>query len=642
MHPLRWSFVVVTLVAVSCGCASSSDSSPTGPDGSGVTTGIARAESGIANDGTGLTRLAAELANIREANDGMLPLADALDLFAAAFGDIPGGDSTRFEGRQGDGTLAIMAVGAHWDELTADQQSSVRVHLGYSNVQSFRAPSVAATVDPIVQSYVDSAQSAIASFLGIDLSFPIVVESIVGLTEEGVAISTLVWAERDGDPVGTGRPDVCRVRFDPRFASATTVAETVFYCFEFELTDVGAVYAAQPWITAGSARWAGAKVGGVDEQVLGSFSDWRDNEGSVFGLDYNAVGFYWVVEAMGVDPWSVIGAMLVASGIEAVAVTGLDPAGVLNRISTSIARSHMDPSLPVSAAWDIGVAGVPEMGYRAEGTVTPTLPMVLEGTRSSFAPVIPHVFTLEGGDRVQVAVEADVGTFEFFGKDPIVWPGQWHQEFCLDEGGCLCGLDGAVDSGLDQGSRNLVVGSGELDASLIRYDLRIPDPGTAFTDGHWEGTLTYTVVGIDTGGTLGTLSQSVGPIDLTVANGAVTAGSFELGIPGEFDSAGGARAVGVYDTVAAFGGCGFSPQVTTNSVGFAGTITTSSGVSIPFNFDFGFDASAGPGTLWRIDTVTDPNRRTGEIDSIADQVVRGATGWTVTDVTWTFDMGLTV
>src|SRR3990172_2204850 len=88
MRSLRSIFLVVALVAVSCGGSSSGGSSTTGTSEAGSTTTTTVPDTGIVDADTGLTGLTAELAAIREANDGNLPLADALDLFAAVFGPI--------------------------------------------------------------------------------------------------------------------------------------------------------------------------------------------------------------------------------------------------------------------------------------------------------------------------------------------------------------------------------------------------------------------------------------------------------------------------------------------------------------------------------------------------------------------------
>lgn len=632
--------LIIALIGVACS-SSSGEPSTDGTDGSGDS------DSRIVDGETGLTGLTAELAALREANDGTLQLPDALNFFASTLGEIPGGDASRFESRVGDATMALWEVGAHWEELTADQQRAVETVLGYPRPQSLMA-AVASPEDIALQAQIDTARTAIAALVGEDVSFPITGDLVPGLMAvlpghtTPSAVGGITWAERGGIGVFSGRADRCRISFNADFPlDATIVAHEVFHCFQLHLAaDVQDTYTAQSWIIEGSAEWAGATIGGVDARAENNFVNWLLNRGgSMFGLDYAAIGYYWVLESMGVSPWLVIRDMMATAGVEAVAASGLDPLSVLSRVATSSARRVVAPSIPVSDVWDFATANVPLSGDRSSETVTPDSPIVTERAAADFARGLTGVFTLVGGDRVQVAIDSDVGTLEFFGKEPIDWQSSLHQEFCLDEGGCKCGVDGAVDSGLTQGAREVILTGAEFEAGTINYDVRIPDPGTAFTDGHWQGTLTYTVVGIAADGIAGTLTQSSGAIEVSVADGAVTGGSFELGIPGEFNTTG-AHAEGVYTTIAAFGGCGFSPQVTTNSVAFAGTITTSN-VTIPFNFDLGFSpVEGGPGTMWRIDPVTDPNRRAGEIDTVADQAVRGATGWTVTDVTWTFEMSL--
>ena len=636
MHPLRRLFVVVALVAVSCGGSPSSDTSTT--DGSGATTTTTPTDTGFIDADTGLTGLSADLSAIRIANGGVLPVGDSLDLFAATFGDVPGADAFRFEGRPGDGTMAMLAVGAHWEELTAEQRQAVLNLLGYTTVQSFRAP-VALGGSEALQAQIDTARAAIAGFVGTDLAFPVVGEVIPELTVGGRRVLGVAIPERGGAFVTTGRPDLCRVQFtnDPA-PNATTVAHEVFHCFQFQLgPDLADAFASQAWIIEGSAEWAGAKVGGVDDDIVAHFAEWRSNTGSLFGLDYNAIGFYWVIESMGVSPWSVIGEMLATEGTDAVAATGLDPGDVLNRVSTSLARSTQSPTIPVSAVWDFSVAGVPNLGVRHDETVTPDHAFEASLGRSDFARGGIALLTLEGGERVEVRVDSDVGTVEFHGKDAIEWNGSLHREFCLEDGGCRCGVDGEVDPGLGEGSRELILGAGELGSGPITYLVRIPDPAGAFTDGHWEGTITSSVFVVTVNSTTGTRHETTAAMEFTVENGAVTSGSYGVSYFINFVNETGATGEGTSTVTGRFTGCGFAPQLYGTGFGMDAVLHIPDVGNVPLVFDETIDSPPIGPTLWVIDPVTDPNRRTGQIDPIAELEFIRSSGFGASDVVFTFE-----
>ncbi len=634
---------MVTLVAVACGGSPSTETT----DGAGATTTTTVPNSGFVSDDAGLTGLDAELSVIRAANEGRLPLSDALDFFASTFGEMPGSDDLRFEGRAGDGTMALMAVLAHWEELSPEQQQAVRSYLGYSSAQSFLAPAAVGpdADDLALQADIDSARAAIAGFVGTDLTFPIRGEMVPGLTgvlpgdTEPSPIAGVTWPERGGDVALSGRPDVCRVQFSTdEVLSPTTVAHEVFHCFQYQLgPDLADAIASAAWIIEGSAEWAGAKVSGVDGGVIDHFEQWVQNTDSLFGLSYGAVGYFWVLESMGVNPWSVIGEMLATEGTEAVAASGFEPGDVLRRVASSLARRQQAPTLPVSGVWDFAAAGVPPGGVRVPLTVTPDTPFVNSQVRGGFVRGAEILFTLEGGERVQVEVDSDVGTIEFYGKDAIVWDGRLNREFCLEDGGCRCGVDGEVDPGLGIGSREMILAGGELGGGPITYLVRIPDPEGAFTDGHWEGMITSSVFEVSTDGTTGTRHETSAAIEFTVENGAVTSGAYAVSYFINFANDGGGTGEGTSTVTGRFTGCGFAPQLYGTGFSLDAILHLPEVGDVPLVFSQTIDSPPIGPTLWVTDPVTDPNRRTGQIDPIAELEYLRSSGYGASDVVFTFE-----
>lgn len=604
--------LVIALVATACGGGSGDPTvapSTTRAEGQTGTT-APPPEDDIIEDGDGLVGTSAALADLREANDDALPLQAALDLFAAVFGDLPGAGAARFEPRQGDGSLAIRAVGAHWEELTAEQHGSVLALLGYPPIESFRQP-LAFGADPALQARVDAARAAIAGHVGGDVPFPIVAEADPDLEDEGVATP-----ERDGVYVTSGTIDACRVTL---LADATdsTVAHEVFHCFQYHLApSIRHVLTGPDWIVEGSAEWAGARVGGVDADVGASFDEWgSNNRHSLFSLDYSAIGFFWVIESMGVDPWRAIVPMLAERGEAAVAATGLDPGEVLRRIATSIARRSVSPTLDVTDQWDFAAPDVPGRGWRtAVTTVTPDRPFSSSAARSVFTRTTPSRFRITDGDIVTVSVTSDVGALQFEGEELHAWSGSLRREFCLEDGGCRCGSDDEVESGFTPGSESLVIGAAERDGGTITFSIEVRDPGDGFTDGHWVGTITATPSGISFEDVEAEADAFTAPFEVIIEDGAVVGGSYTMIVYGE------ARAedmfmTGVGTITGGFEGCGSSPQMVDTGSEWLMTAHTPDGdVTIPLSLPPGDIRFA---TIWLFDAVTNPNHRSGRFDNSA-------------------------
>ncbi|MEO6122134.1 MAG: hypothetical protein ABIR32_00385 [Ilumatobacteraceae bacterium] len=580
----------------------------------------------------------------RLANNGRLPLDDALDLFAATFEPIEGGDGSALADIADvvDGTAALSAVSTYWDELNGDQQASVRGALGYTVGQSRRGPSAETmAAQRAVADEVDAAVAAISALTGRTLSVPIRTDQIAHLRSDAREVLGLSWPELDGEFVTSGRMDSCRISFSTTPpANAVTVAHEVYHCFQFDnAADVGDVLGGHSWIIEGSAEWAGETVAGLDDLGGARYNQWSSNTQSLYGLDYRAIGFYWVLESTGIDPWQANFAMLGHENLDAVTATGGDPLQILNRVGTSLARRGVGPALPVDGVWDFTPPIVPARGHRNPVTLTPEMPFEVALDRGAFTRSGPSLVTIEGGERVSVNVESDVGTLQFFDHDPISFLDSLHREFCLDPGGCRCGVDDSVGSELEDGSRELIVSAGLLEGGSTTYDLHIPND-VAFTDGHWTGAITTSVFNVDTpNGTAGTRHDAIAPFELTVENGAVTSGTYTLNFFFTVNGATGTgEGIGSVDGV--YSGCGFSPQLHGQAFGFHGSVTTNSGISVPLDFDRPITGASATSTAWVFDAVTDPNRRTGELDPTADLAYIRSSGYGASDIITTFEATL--
>ena len=656
--------VLCLLVTTLVSCSGSKSDSDTSANGSSTPeSSVTTADGGgLVDPESTLDPVTVELAAVREANDGRLPLQDSLDLFASTVGAIPGGDSTRFSGQEDNGNMALHAVLRFWDELTDEQVKAVESALGYGDLRSSFMKPAAPPPDPTLQREVDAQRAIIASRLGIDVPFPIVGYLVPGLavvdpTGHLIAAGGLAVSERDGSIVGSGTPDRCLIKFaqeDP--LTANRVAHEVFHCFQFFLAgDLTVFYEAQHWITEGSASWAANDVAGVNSLTEARFRTWVSTRSSLYAMAYEAIGYYWVLDSLGVSPYEVIDDMLIAGGSQAaVAASGLDPLQVLSRAATSRPRAHTVQSLPVSERWDFTSPRVPRFGNQSEWTLTPADGIRNSASLPNFAMATTQLLHLREGSVVRVNLSGEVGSLEFFGKDPIEWNGTFTREFCLEEGGCACATDGTE---MEQGSRDLIVAGAQLSPGRVVYDIQMPE--TAFTDGHWEGL---------TGSSELTLSGETGsgfrpgtgsPIEFTIEDGVVTSGAYGLTFEGIFQTAFGAAtgSVSIFGDVT---GCGYSPKMVPTAINIAGTVTLADGSSGLFQVEMDLAAqvmhiqppigppqslpmTGGPSTptgftSWLIYPGSTATHRVGELDASAEISAMTLAGFTVSDVVFAFDV----
>lgn len=581
------------------------------------------------------TALAAELATLRSNGGGRLPKADAIDLFASTFGAMPGGDPTRFTGMS-EGTSALFELMHYWSELSPDQQQSVNEALGIVGDDPGSGPP---RVRPYatLQSEVDAAAAAIAARVGFDLPFPIRADEVdlIGAPRtDALVLDGITYPMQGGEVALTGAPDACKVRVRIDRAPGTVTHE-VFHCFQYALAgDMEHLWDSWVWVMEGGASWVAAELtGDVD---VGPFTSWMAHHGSVGDLSYEAIAVFWVVEAMGVDPFTVVDDMLIDDSTltETIAATGVDPAAVMSRLASSAARGAGSPALPVSEIWEFGVDHVPPDSDRHTAEVTSRTPFRLATTKPEWSREPAQVLSIPTGDRVDVRTGGSVGSFEFFGQDAIGWTGQFHEQFCLLTGGCRCGVDGSVDSGLRQGAREMVLAGGAIGAGRLSFEVRLGDEG--FTDGHWTGRVLTNSTVLSGDGTTGT-REDTGTFELTVENGAVVAGSYTLGGPVEL-LLGGASAAGTGELAGTITGCGFAPQVLCSTWTTDVTMQFPGGAgSMPLHQSTPCGSTGPSTTAWVFDPRTGPNVITGQIDPTPQLNLARAAGLDASSTVITFE-----
>mgnify|MGYP001571002866 FL=1 len=544
---------------------------------------------------------------------GFLAFQDALDLFAAIYGDVPGADRSRFEPGPRDGTMAVRNVFRIWDELTPEQRDSVLALLGLVEGEAVagsvaqaepavyltpEARAVLQTEDQVLV-VAESIRDEIAGQVGIDLSLRLDIDIRESYPVAGEAI-----------PLGGGVPfslpfDTCRVIVRippaPEERLTTTIAHEMFHCFQYASPDDSDNV--PDWIIEGQAQWVGARIGGPDEDVHQTIEQWfRGSTASLFARSYDAIGFYFAIEQAGVNPWTVMLDMLGRSNAAAVAVTGLSPTEAVRWMGTTDAHADLPPALPVSGIWQIA-APEPAAGIRDPQTVTEDAPYSRERGMPEYSSFGGWVFSLEE-DVVTVTVAASSGALEFFDKPAIEFEGPYLGKFCLRPEGCRCGPDDAPE--LMEGTDRMILGIGSLggdgSASLdvsVSVEVEDIDDG-GFADGHWEGELVSTPITISASGAVLRVNPQAAPFEFDVTDGVVT-GTYAVVMEQRIDMPD-LVAEGVGQISGIVSGCWFSPNLVAGLFSFDGAIATDAG-TYPFAFDVPFDGSEGsPGIVrWDFD-----------------------------------------
>lgn len=589
-----------------------------------------------------------ELADARAANDGVLPLQESIDLFAAIVGEIPGADPGRFEVDEHDGTMAVMSVLANWDDLSPGQQAAISAVLGDGPPDAVGDDTVTAGVLPSfrmrsisalgVTAQVATAQAEIESRLGRSLGIPVTVEvrppeevTLRGSVVNGYAIPT-----RDGVFVTSGPAEGCTFRLKDTAAYRTIVHE-MFHCFQFDaVADVGQVLRGQGWITEGSATWVAARIAGVDAFAETRTQQWMGNTRSIFDLDYPALVFYWTIEDMGVDPFSVILGMFGSRGEAAVAATGLDPAAVLPRIAGERAAAHrLGPTFGVSDVWQLSPGDVPGYGRRTPIVVDESSPFESSRAGGPWAPGgLGQVHFSEEG-IARVVVEADTGYVEFEGEANHQVAGSFDRRFCIRPGGCTCGAEEGTEE-LLMGSENMLMTAINQAGGNIRFLVELEEFDDEFPEGQWEGNFLITTVRFTADGLRAVSDTMAAPFTITVEGRTITGGSYVQTAAQRVDLGDGSYAEGIGMIDGVFTGCPFLPLMVPRLFSFDG-IAVRDGTVTPFAFTQPLGDTPGVGPApWNFEEVTE-DRVTGSIDNSAYLAFMRSVGLNVDEVEVRFE-----
>lgn len=404
-------------------------------------------------------------------DDGTIPLDLALDLFAAGFGPIDGGEADAVGLPVLSGTMAVRGLMRHWDELTTEQRATVdaifgaragRRDLGSGAVAAVQSAVPALQMEPTesirgITALVAEVQAELEDLLGRRLSVPI--EAGASDAVEDPKYQAFTWANIGGRHVAAGRMDACEIDVlqpswdvidTPQFR--TLIAHEVMHCFQYEgAGGVAAVANGPAWVVEGGATFAGVAVAPTD-YFDDRWDQWLREPGMpLHKRAYDALGVFAVAEQEGADVWQHLVPLLQADGTTA----GLDllferPHG---EALTAIARRLVrEPR--VGPAWDsrgphitttqgaIGIVLFTGASIDEEATILP------------FATA-PYTIGFEAGSEV-----VDVAVFG--GRGMIGVPGgateevgaEFLRRYCV-RGFCECpgGRGGVLGTELPPGAR---------------------------------------------------------------------------------------------------------------------------------------------------------------------------------------------
>ncbi|NYG21610.1 hypothetical protein BJY17_002357 [Agromyces hippuratus] len=261
-------------------------------------------------------------------DDGTIPLDLALDLFAAGFGPIDGGDPDAVELPVHSGTMAIRGLMRHWEELTPDQQSTVdaifesgaRDEAETGDAADLEGTDLGGRVVPALRmeptesirgitALVAEVQAELEDLLGRRLSVPIEAGASDAVADP--KYHAFAWANIGGSHVGAGRMDACEIDVlqpgwdvidTPQFR--TLIAHEVMHCFQFDgAGGVADVADGASWVVEGGATFAAVAVAPTD-YFDARWDEWlREPRIPLSKREYDALGVFAVAEQEGADVW---------------------------------------------------------------------------------------------------------------------------------------------------------------------------------------------------------------------------------------------------------------------------------------------------------------------------------------------------
>jgi hypothetical protein len=266
--------------------------------------------------------------------DGSVPRKTALDLFALAYGPLPGTKAPAGPRPASvDGTLAEELVLRILPKLSSAQRVAALRALGLAGIRSPKG--LALTVPECSDSTFrpDEGLQAIADHwvdvysLPTHLGHVLTLKIVAGSTAENQTSEGGARTLADAGPLDDGckvsnAAKTCRIRVtrhglnQPHNALEFVMAHEVFHCFEYALMSPEiALSLGNPrlWLIEGMADWAALSVKPLPYGVLDEYQGYLDSpQTPLFERVYQAAGFFGHLEDSTGDLWPRIPAILKA------------------------------------------------------------------------------------------------------------------------------------------------------------------------------------------------------------------------------------------------------------------------------------------------------------------------------------------
>jgi hypothetical protein len=437
----------------------------------------ARLADGSLRHSTPRTAWGRALAQIRP--DGTFSRQAALDLFALAFGPLPGVHPPRGAASTiSSGTLAVQAILPYRAQLTKAERDAVDHILGLPPPKQAGHPARTANFsfpgfepDPGLQATADGFISAYEAKLGYLLPLTVVAgKTTEHKTVKGLVAQGWAFAVNGLDTWGFGVKRDCIVEISPEgLASGSVrldevVAHEVFHCFEFALQGLSNWDNPPDWIEEALAEWAALTVDPVPYQVGGGWlTTYIQTEYlPLFERTYDAVGFWGHVQDATGSLWARIPSILnAADNQSAFVLAGADTDRFLDSWGSSVVRAP-----GASFSWQM-FSPIQPPGF---GGLQPYIAGDIEGTGNvSTPPYTTVVYVVRPGPSQEllhlvINGHARLSTQYDYTDLQDAW-------FCTTSKPCECpeGTDGNVPPARPLGTSSALALSGDPGAGTSGY-----------------------------------------------------------------------------------------------------------------------------------------------------------------------------
>jgi hypothetical protein len=377
-------------------------------------------------------------------NGGVATKEVALQAFSLAIAPLPGVDLPGGEPAQdferADGTFAVDWLEPYLSELTPEQRRVYDNALAPDPKAPRHTPETAATTSLAVfnsifdsveykgyETQLEEAEALIAAKLHrkLRLSWSLSLADVQHDTEHTLALTTLAFAAtRTGYECHFSVEPWLRDQHSALVAQAT-MAHEMFHCFQYDL--LGGKQAV-PWMMEGQAEWVGENLKGPSVVGKGWWSTYLKSPWQpLFKRDYDAYGYYMHMEVAGLDPWTVLDAML----LEGESVAAFKKAGTTGAAFLDTWASGFMRDRTLGTAW---IEDVPWPTQQHGDAQVVEVPATGSVAVEAAALTISNTKFVSSADIVESAVVGHT-RLSVAGVDSVGLDGRW---LCTKIGGCVC------------------------------------------------------------------------------------------------------------------------------------------------------------------------------------------------------------